>query len=109
MKKRRLLALVLCLTLAFSSVLSVSANSYCTYKVGNDICGKLLSTVRTGESGLMSATHTYGGFLGIGEKTCEYTYFYIYYSNQCAAGHVNSTVQDRHEYGHTCGAADTSL
>lgn len=103
MKKRRLTAFVLCLALVFSSVSTAFASAYCDYQVNGGICGKTLTWVQTGGSGTMDASHTYGGFLGIGVKTCNYNYFYLYYSYKCGAGHTISSRADRHEYGHTCG------
>lgn len=103
MKKRRLTAFVLCLALVFSSVSTAFASDYCDYKVSGGICGKTLTWVKTGESGLMEASHPYGGFLGIGVKTCNYGYFDVYYSYKCAAGHIVSSRNERQEYGHTCG------
>jgi hypothetical protein len=103
MKRYRLVAVALCIVLVFSFVLTAFAASYCNYQVNGGICGKTLTWVRTGQSAILDGSHTYGGILGIGTKVCNYSYFYVYKSNKCAAGHITEAIQERHEYGHSCG------
>lgn len=103
MKKRRLTAFVFCLAFVFSSVSTAFASAYCDHQVNGGICGKTLAWYRTGQSAEMNDSHQYGGFLGIGTKTCNYHYCKVYYSYLCAAGHLSDTRIDRIEYDHSCG------
>lgn len=105
MKKRKVFATIAAIVLAFGimSTSATAATSYCSFAVGGKECLAPVSLRFTGHSIEYPDSHTYGGILGIGAKTCHYTYIYGYYSEECSRGHVSSTRQVRVEYGHSCG------
>lgn len=104
MHKRRIVAMLLVLVLVVSlAATAYAASSYCQAKVGVDMCGKVLTWKINNRSVNTSASHQYGGFLGIGKKTCNYEYYTITQELSCAAGHVSETKTQRYEIGHDCG------
>lgn len=65
-------------------------------------CGATLFTMLEGDSPNYSASHQYGGFMGLFTKTCNYWYHNSYYSQLCAHDHVIGTYTIRWETGHIC-------
>lgn len=105
MKKRKIFTTTVAIAMAFGimSTSAAAATSYCQFFVDGKQCGYPISLRFTGHSIEYAGSHEYGGFLGIGAKTCNYTYCYGYYNEECSQGHVSATRQVRSEYGHTCG------
>lgn len=102
---RKLVAIVIAvvISLGIMSILVFATNEYCPILVNGKQCGEVIIKVLTGRSITYSASHTYGGFLGIGKKTCNYQYYYNYINNQCLNEHVISTFTTTVESGHVCG------
>lgn len=96
-----LLAVIICFV-AFAPV-ALAATDYCQRLVNGNQCGKTLYWYYTGRSISYDASHKYGGFLGIGQQTCNYEYYYKYYDYKCSSGHVAKTSTSRIETGHDCG------
>ena len=96
-----LLAVIICFV-AFAPV-AMAATDYSQRLVNGNQCGKTLYWYYTGRSISYDASHKYGGFLGIGQQTCNYEYYYKYYDYKCSSGHVEKTRTSRVETGHDCG------
>lgn len=105
MKLRKLTAIFLAVVLSMGIVASaaLAATSYCQRKVGGKQCGNPLYWYNDGTSITYSGSHTYGGFLSIGQKTCNYNYYYTYKVYKCSSGHIADSSSTYHEYGHDCG------
>lgn len=65
-------------------------------------CNATLNTILDGYSPVFSASHQYGGLLGLFTKTCNYSYYNAYYSQKCNYNHVTGTYSVRWESGHIC-------
>ncbi len=105
MKLRKLTAILLAVVLTMGIVAStaLAATSYCQRKVGNKQCGLPLYWYSDGRSINYSSSHKYGGFLGIGQQTCYFDYYYTYTVYKCSSGHVADSSSTYHETGHDCG------
>ena len=105
MKAKRIslvLAVVICLA-AIAPVALAATTSYCQRLVNGNQCGKSLYWKHDGRSINYPATHKYGGFLGIGSKTCYAYYYYNYYIRQCNSGHIAGYTENRSEVHPSCG------
>lgn len=102
MKKRKIFTTIAAIVLAFGimSTSALAATSYCQFSVGGRQCGYPVSLRFTGSSVYYDGSHKYGFWR---EKTCNYTYRYGYYNEECSQGHVSGVRQVRVEYSHTCG------
>ena len=98
---KKMIALMLAVLLVISAV-SICYAATCDREVKGKACGKTLSWVTSGQSVAYSATHKYGGFLGLFQSTCNYNYRYIYSHYQCTAGHVQNMRTSKYEYNHQC-------
>lgn len=104
-KKTKTAALLLACSLAIAIFpsRSLAADDYCQVLVGDDQCGKHLAWDYKDRTIAKQESHKYGGFLGIGAKTCTYDYYYLNYVYKCGRGHIADTKAVRRETGHTCG------
>lgn len=105
MNKLKTVSMIIIVSLCWV-IISTSASAvtkYCQVKVGDKQCGSALYTICTNRSIDYAGTHKYGGFLGIGAKTCNYTYYYNYYNTKCSKGHIAEAYQTLVEKGHQCG------
>lgn len=102
---KRIIAIVLAVVIALGimSTMALGYSAICDRLVGGNPCGGIIGPVYDGRDPDTPASHTYGGFLGIGSQTCNYYYYYNYYKYQCPNGHVKSTEKYLHEHGHSCG------
>lgn len=100
--KKRISAFVVTFVLALSIFASTVSASTCPIRVEGKPCGCTVSSSFQGNAGPYKGTHKYGGILGIGQKTCNYTYYYSCYANKCSKGHTLGTNQVRWETGHEC-------
>lgn len=103
---RKLVAIVIAVVIALGimSIMVFAGNSgYCQILENGKQCGNPIMTVYTGRSIDYADSHKYGGFLGIGAKTCNYQYYYQYYKTQCTGENVINTYSFKIESGHVCG------
>ena len=96
-------AAIIAVVIALGIMSSIVFAEGCNRIVDGHICGKPITRVYNGRSVNYTGSHQYGGFLGIGSKTCNYRYYYVYYNYQCPDGHIQSTYTDRYECDHVCG------
>jgi len=100
--KKKMCAFVGVFVLAVSILSTTVSAATCPITNNGRVCGSTVSSVFQGNSGLYSGSHKYGGFLGFGEKTCNYNYYYSFYANKCGNGHTLGTYNNVWESGHDC-------
>lgn len=100
--KKRVCVFIAAFVLVVSVMAPTVSAATCPITVSNKVCGNTVSSVFQGNSSVYSASHKYGGFLGIGQSTCNYNYYYSYYANKCSSGHTLGTYSNLWETGHDC-------
>lgn len=100
---KKIVALIVMVLLVVSIVgTAFAAQKVCDRLVNGSPCNRTLAWYNNGRSEETNASHTYGGFLGIGKKTCHYQYFEMYYHYQCSLKHVQDMKTSIVEINHEC-------
>lgn len=101
---KKIVALIVMVLLVVTIVgVSFAAQTVCDRMVNGSPCNRALTWRQNGRSKDNPNSHTYGGFLGIGKKTCNYQYYEAYCHLQCSLRHVQDMKTVIVEHGHVCG------
>lgn len=104
MKKTITILLVVLAIVSITSVCFASCDREVTVNGKKQACNAPISWVTSGQSIEKSASHKYGGFLGLFQGTCEYKYRDVYQHYQCTKKHVQDMRTTRNDYNHSsCG------
>lgn len=99
---KKIVSVVLSLMLLGSIALTAAAFAYPCAFGGCDLMVEYSEF--KGFTDIEYTSHKYGGFLGIGQKTCTVATQYSIFHESCAAGHLNNVVKTVYAQSHSsCG------